>query len=380
VTTVAVATGQAAVATGQAAMGAAVATGQVVTNVAIATGQAAVATGQAAMGAAVATGQVVKNVAMATGQAAVATGQAAMGAAVATGQVVTNVAVATGQAAVGAAIATGQAAMATGQAVARGARIAGMAAVEQGGGTGLLLANKALQLAAQGTILGAQANAAAGGMPDDVIDDLEDLHEHASRLTVVGRLPNAPGFDDALQEKGQVLDQQFNAVLGQLNPASPEHVALTAVDAAFLPNAQQQQGGQAKTLTTQDFHAALLLGAHFTKPGANLYNQLSAVQNPGFQARGSSHYPGAGQQFGMDLPGGLGHLLIGLTPNGDTFFQLESHGLGNPNQGKIEKLMEKIGHTMAYVQHISGDVHYVQIGPGGCISGSEKDGQHVALA
>jgi hypothetical protein len=82
----------------------------------------------------------------------------------------------------------------------------------------------------------------------------------------------------------------------------------------------------------------------------------------------------------MDLPGGLGHLLIGQTSNGDTFFQLESHGLGNPTQSKVEKLLEGIGHTMAYLQHIGGSTQYVQIGPGGCIAASEKDGQEVILA
>jgi len=302
----------------------------------------------------------------------------------------------------------------------QGAKEMGLKGVEKIGGTGMYLGNVAIraggQLALGGLAVGAVAAGTAvgalnvavgatagnlvGGVPGgivggalgaiqgtqaietgiDVAEDILDLSADVSRMTIVGRLPNRPGFADAVADKGAALHAQYQQVLATETAGSPVHTALTALDGALASSAAPTQGGNPTALPAQDFHAALALGGHFVKPdGGTLYNTLSAI--PGMQARTSSHYKGqAAQQFGMDLPGGLGHLLIGQTSNGDTFFQLESHGLGNPSQSKVEKLLEGIGHTMAYLQHIGGSTQYVQIGPGGCIAASEKDGQEVVLA
>ncbi|MNQ52766.1 hypothetical protein D3C85_667930 [compost metagenome] len=81
----------------------------------------------------------------------------------------------------------------------------------------------------------------------------------------------------------------------------------------------------------------------------------------------------------MDLPGGVGHLLIGRTSNGDTFFQLESHGVGNPQQGWGEWAQEFAGHMQSWGMHVGSSSSYVQIGPHGAIEGSEKDNNHVVV-
>jgi hypothetical protein len=254
----------------------------------------------------------------------------------------------------------------------------------QGAVTGAV--SGAIDGAVGGATLVGTAGAVVGGMAAEAIhegglaaaDSILGLSDHVDRMTLVGRLPNRPGFADAIQEKGVALEAQYQQVLAAQNGAGPVHAALTALDGALL-GANATQAGQAVAMPPQDFHAALALGGHFVKQdGGALYNNLRAIQ--GMQARDSSHYKGSpAQQYGMDLPGGLGHLLIGQTGGGDTFFQLESHGLGNPNQGAVAKLLEGIGHGLAYVQHISAAAQYVQIGPGGCIAASEKDGQHVVL-
>ena len=215
---------------------------------------------------------------------------------------------------------------------------------------------------------------------------LRHLPYTTDKTTLFGSLPNSPGFTSALTQKSAQLDGTFKAALG--GAQVHEQAVLNALDNALTTANQTLQGGHATSggkLSSQDFHGALLLGGHFVKEdGSALYNQLRHTQNSSgsnaFTARSSSHYKGVpDQQFGMDLPGGLGHLLIGKTDQGHTFFQLESHGVGNPNQSFRQKVSDTLGHTQAYMQHISGDAHYVQIGPQGCISASEKDGQHVIL-
>jgi hypothetical protein len=160
---------------------------------------------------------------------------------------------------------------------------------------------------------------------------------------------------------------------------SPVLQALGLLDGA-LQGSTCSQGDRARLLTSEEFHAALMLGAHFVKQDeGNLYNALGRVS--GMKKRGSSHYKKQkAPQFGMDLPEGLGHLLVGLTTDGNSFFQLESHGLGNASKAFSDSAGEFVGHMRAYGQHAYGHESYVQIGPGGCIAASEKDGQHVTLS
>lgn len=245
---------------------------------------------------------------------------------------------------------------------------------ESRGGTLGLLVNKTLQTVATTAV----------DLIPMTVEDNRTLKDIGSRLTIGGVLPNDPNFDKALQQKTDDLEEIFQDAMQ--NATQQQQGAMNLVDGALNlqgnNSTQITQGGKNKQMGSEEFHAAMMLGAHFVKQGRQLYDQLTqGGQIMGDKnKRTSSHYPGGDEpQYGLDLPEGLGHLLVGLTDNGDTFFQLESHGLGNPNMGFLEKLPDKVGHGMSYVQHITGGMNYVQIGPGGCIAGSEKDGQQVLL-
>ncbi|MDK2126084.1 hypothetical protein [Parachitinimonas caeni] len=211
---------------------------------------------------------------------------------------------------------------------------------------------------------------------------------HLTRLTnyqtttLFGGLPNSPQFDNATTQNAGGLSGIYEGIRTDVvnTPQSTRDV-LTRLNTAFGNANSQERDGDDINLNQQEFHAALARGCHFVvEDGGALYTQLQQDGNGAFNARSSSHYKGSGhQQFGMDLPDGLGHLLIGRDHNGDTFFQLESHGTGNPNQSTLEKIGSVLGHTQAYFQHIGSSLSYVQIGPQGCIAGSEKDNNHVIL-
>jgi len=227
----------------------------------------------------------------------------------------------------------------------------------------------------------------SGELPDltELGEDLGDLVDVTSRITIGGVLPNAPGFDQALLDKTDELEKTYKQAMKKAN--ATQTTAMGRLDVALGlgigGNAPIGQGGQNKQMTSEEFHAALMLGAHFVKPGPGLYQALQVdIGGPTGQTgmRSSSHYKNQpAPQYGLDLPDGLGHLLVGLTETGDTFFQLESHGVGNPNMDLVTKALEGANHMLAYGQHITGAMNYVQVGPGGCIAGSEKDGQHVTL-
>jgi hypothetical protein len=333
----------------------------------------------------------------------------------------------------------------------QGTKKLGMTLVESGGGSAMYLANLGIRgvgytalgtgaLATTGLgMMGVTATAVTGslvggalaGVPGGVIGgmvgateglellessaevagDILSLGGEVGRMTFVGRLPNSPGFDDALNEKAEDIGRLFDAARQAARKGGNIDKALNALDDA-LTDMTATQGGKEAELDLEKFHTALGLGGHFVKQdGGELYRFFAGMKKPEKQkaqsegdsgekeadgkdekeaqdggeesfmtARTSSHYSGqAAAQFGMDLPGGLGHLLVGLTNEGDTFFQLESHGLGSSAHTLYETACEKLGHTLAYLQHIGGSSSYVQIGPGGCIAASEKDGQQVVL-
>lgn len=234
----------------------------------------------------------------------------------------------------------------------------------------------ALSNAMRGMDLYVQSEMHAWGGP---APDLAEI----SRTTILGILPNAPGFQSAITNGNAGLSGQF---LNAMNTAAntPQGAVMTLLDGVAVNAAANnilQRGGQALQMTQQQFHAGLMRGCHFVvnDQGA-LANDLQVAGGANMLARSSSHYKDSThQQYGMDLPGGVGHLLIGRTSNGDTFFQLESHGVGNPQQGWGEWAQEFAGHMQSWGMHVGSSSSYVQIGPHGAIEGSEKDNNHVVV-
>lgn len=237
-----------------------------------------------------------------------------------------------------------------------------------------------------------EAHALGGGPAPDITD--------ISRTTVLGTLPNAPDFHSAINDNG-VRSQRFNTALTDLVDFQENlQVALQEGPQADIQDKLQQlqqqtavmsrldlvglnnltRGGQPLQMNQQEFRAALMCGGHFVvNDGGALANQLQQDGGGQMQARGSSHYKGTPHpQYGMDLPG-VGHLLIGRTNNGDSFFQLESHGVGNPQQSLLQRAQEFGGHMLSWGMHIGSSSSYVQIGPHGAIEGSEKDNNHVVI-
>jgi hypothetical protein len=228
---------------------------------------------------------------------------------------------------------------------------ASMVAIESGGGTAMSLINRGLQY----------------GLGND--------------FTIVGRMQNDPAYQAAINSNKAELHALYTNTVGSDATQQGVKDALNALDGALGNGQGVTRGDDQMTMSQQDFHSALLKGAHFVKSdGGTLYDQMKTL--PGFAQRTSSHYTGVQgthPNFGMDLPNGMGHLLIGKTSGGDTFFQLESHGTGGGAQSLREKLGDFAGHTQAYLQHIGGGSSYVQVGPKGCIEASEKDNKHFTV-
>ena len=198
-----------------------------------------------------------------------------------------------------------------------------------------------------------------------------------SRTTVLGTLPNAPDFHSAINDNG-ARSALFNTALNNPQATPHETAVMNRLNGVGLGNLTR--GGQPLQMNQQEFRAALMCGGHFVvNDGGALANQLQQDGGGQMQARGSSHYKGTPHpQYGMDLPG-VGHLLIGRTNNGDSFFQLESHGVGNPQQSLLQRAQEFGGHMLSWGMHIGSSSSYVQIGPHGAIEGSEKDNNHVVI-
>ncbi len=239
--------------------------------------------------------------------------------------------------------------------------------------------NKLVENVLGGTLHAASEVLRTGMVLTDLNGGIDPDFDQVERTTVMGDLPNAPSFQAAAEHNHAPLSARFDTE--RQNPANTqgERDVLNRLNGLNLGNAQR--GGAPLALDAAHFHSALLHGAHFTlNDGGALYNQLQGDAQGQLVARGSSHYKSQpAQQFGMDLPGGLGHLLVGRTDTGGSFFQLESHGVGNGVQGLANKFVDLVGHTQSWLQHIGSSDAYVQIGPHGCIEGSEKDNKHVVL-
>lgn len=210
-------------------------------------------------------------------------------------------------------------------------------------------------------------------------DEPEPDIDEISRTTVVGTLPNPPGFASAIEHNKQALSNQFVSAMNRQDFSQQARGVLALLDGVNLDNLQR--GGQGLALSRQQFHSALMHGCHFVvNDNGQLYDRLRQTGGNDMQPRGSSHYKSSPhQQYGMDLPGEIGHLLIGRTDTGQTFFQLESHGVGNGVQGAWNKFKDFAGHMQSWAMHIGSSSAYVQIGPHGAIEGSEKDQNHVVI-
>ena len=126
---------------------------------------------------------------------------------------------------------------------------------------------------------------------------------------------------------------------------------------------------------SEDFTAEIFHGAHIVvNDGGERYDSwVGQARDLGVQNRSSSHYDSnnplhsGDQQKGIDLPGGLGHLLFGTSRNPETgekstWFQIEAHGT---------TAREMIPHLADWAVHkASGDS---QVAPFGYSVHTEKE-------
>lgn len=197
-------------------------------------------------------------------------------------------------------------------------------------------------------------------------------------MTVLGQLPNDPAFGNAINAGNGALSKKFDSAMTATKIEEQECVMelLAGIDLSKL-----QRDGKPLEMTRGQFLTALMLGCHFVVNDNGIFaDSLRDVGGDHMEKRGSSHYLNSPHpQYGMDLPAGIGHLLVGKTETGQTFFQLEAHGLGNSRQTWGEWVSEVGGHSRSWFQHVGSSSSYVQIGPHGAIEGSEKDGNHVVI-
>ncbi len=215
----------------------------------------------------------------------------------------------------------------------------------------------------------------------NIVELYSSKHEdptEISRMTVLGDLPNDPTFENAINTGKGMLSKKFDIAMKETTINEQECVMELLAD---IDLSKLQRGGKPLEMTQKQFLTALMLGCHFVVNDNGMFaDSLQEVGGDYMEKRGSSHYlDSPAPQYGMDLPGGIGHLLLGKTDSGQTFFQLEAHGLGNSRQTWGEWVSEVGGHSRSWFQHVGSSSSYVQIGPHGAIEGSEKDGNHVVI-
>lgn len=159
---------------------------------------------------------------------------------------------------------------------------------------------------------------------------------------------------------------------------------------AYRKQGQDSEGRPIYVKMSQDeYRAALLHGAHVVVKGTDTLEQIKTDGGGGMINRSgpgqSSHYTRmddgiAREQWGLDLPmkdvggpnggsgNGFGHLLIGKTSHGDTFFQLEGHGTGD----KWQKFL----HGMDLFSHLNS---LANVGPHGVIDMVEGSQTHIII-
>lgn len=185
------------------------------------------------------------------------------------------------------------------------------------------------------------------------------------------------------------IESRVREVVDENNSdASPE---IMQVINKMLSLASHVQNADSTSLTRSQYMGAVFSGAHVVvSDGGKLFKEWASTPGINWENRQSSHYQQARSsssmidgiikgiqdkfsplskhpQKGIDLPGGLGHLLIGRTDNGDTFFQLEAHGTS---------ARDFLPHMMDFFLHkASGNA---QVGPLGLIQMTEKPDVHGA--
>lgn len=227
-------------------------------------------------------------------------------------------------------------------------------------------------------------------LDDSVVSYLKPLESNPDKIFSdtgrVGQLSKM--FIDVQSDtSGNVSDRQ-KAVLKQMDDLG---------DRAFKRVGTGEDGQPIYQKMTQDeYRAALLHGAHVVVPGGDTLEGFKSTV-PGY-VKGSvddgrmdrsgsgksSHYTTmkdgvVREQYGYDLPmdgikgpkggNGFGHLLIGKTSHGDTFFQLEGHGTKTWTQWAL--------HGTDLFTHLNS---LANVGPHGVIDMVEGKQTHIVIA
>ncbi|SAI56906.1 Uncharacterised protein [Bordetella ansorpii] len=198
--------------------------------------------------------------------------------------------------------------------------------------------------------------------------------------------------DIATVTASPTIPQTVSQIINGAGPGVDEHSqALVATLANYSQFVVPQNG-----MTQDEFVSAVFSGAHVVVADEGLqFARWASDENLQWQPRQSSHYQEARHsgtdmmsvvadkvkdkfsplsetpQLGIDLPRGLGHLLVGRMPEsegGHTFFQLEAHGCS---------ARDFLPHMADFLLHkSSGDA---QVGPQGLIHATEKQGTHFVV-
>ncbi|MDK2124876.1 hypothetical protein [Parachitinimonas caeni] len=185
---------------------------------------------------------------------------------------------------------------------------------------------------------------------------------------------NAADFSIAINDKADQLHALFESVRIH-SPSSTATQVLNCLEDAFA-QCSKSRSGESLTLSAAQSHSALLHGAHFVvNDHGALASELRRAGGDAMHERTSAHYQDAGKQYGMDLPGGLGHLLVGTNSEGHSFFQMESPDASSQQQPNRDKLSNLLGVSFS---NSSASIP-IQHGPHGVIAASEKNNTHMVL-
>ncbi|MDK2124380.1 hypothetical protein [Parachitinimonas caeni] len=176
-------------------------------------------------------------------------------------------------------------------------------------------------------------------------------------------------FDGSIRTNHNLANQSWSTGLNQSSSETTRNVYQSLDNIFSTRNIVRGTGDGGNPIAVADighFHTAMYSGAHLiVEDGGQLAQDLLA-QN-GAEERISSHHPGGGPQYGIDLqPKGSGHVLFGTTNQNDTFIQFEGSGPKEP------------GHAGDFIEHTSNYYSYLQVGAQGLtIPASEKDGRQL---
>ena len=218
----------------------------------------------------------------------------------------------------------------------------------------------------------------------DVGGDILDLSADVSRMTIVGRLPNRPGFADAVADKGAALHAQYQQEYWRRRrPAAQCTLRSPRPRRALASSAARRAGDNLHCATGPGISMRRWRSCgHFRQAGRRRADNYVEC----YPRHAGSHVerlqgPGGGGNSAWTCPAASAHLLIGQTSNGDTFFQLGSHGLGNPTQSKVEAAgRQHRTHHGLPAAHRRLHASTCRSARAAASAASEKDGQKVILA